>query len=296
MGHNRKIMIGIILIVMIGAIFMRVDHAGMTMSKEEAHEQLETDKKITLNQSKKGIVVLCYHRILKDDKLVSLGQKMSTNSQLHQFNVNISKFKQQMSYLKQHHIPVISTEEMVWRIQHKQVIKKYIVITFDDVDRTVIENALPVLKKTQLPFTSFVISGKTGDYMDGSQMANVSELKQVAKMSRATIGYHTDNMHRQINGIPILASNKNYEAFKIDFKQNKSHLKEEIPSSSTRYFASPYGVLTRKMANYLMTQGISAIFSLKPGVVTQHTDLKDIPRVIVSDDNWQSVTEWLSNN
>lgn len=294
--RKRKMIVGIVLLFVMAVIFIMVHQGGVTLAKDEAREQLNSNKKITLNQSKKGIVVLCYHRILKDGNLVDLVQNMSENSQLHQFNVNLSKYKKQMAYLKKQHIPVISTEEMVWRVKHNKVDKKYVVITFDDVDKTLVENALPVLKKDKLPFTSFVISGTTGDYMDGSQMADDSDLKQIASDSWATIGYHTDNMHRQVNGVPLLASDKNYDMFKTDFKLNQRHLKEEIPNSSTKFFASPYGVLTRKMADYLATQGVSAIFSLKPGIVNQDTDLEDVPRVIVSDNNWQSIIEWLSHN
>ncbi|EHO49971.1 hypothetical protein HMPREF9104_02259 [Lentilactobacillus kisonensis F0435] len=106
---------------------------------------------------KNGVMVLCYHRILSSNQMVRFDENVSPNSQFHDFNVNLPEFKKQMNYLQAHHIKVISMPELIEKVNdHEPIRGKSVVITFDDIDRTMIDNAFPVLLKHHYPFTDSI--------------------------------------------------------------------------------------------------------------------------------------------
>ncbi|HAT54982.1 MAG TPA: polysaccharide deacetylase, partial [Lactobacillus sp.] len=145
-----------------------------------------------------GIMVFCYHRVLDDNKVVRLDERLSPNSQFHDFNVNLSDFKRQMATLARDHVKVISTAQMVQLVEsHRRIHGRYVVLTFDDIDRTTVDNAAPVMIKHHFPFTISVITGNTGEYRAGTKLATWPQIMTMKKKAGAllTFGVHTNNMH-----------------------------------------------------------------------------------------------------
>ncbi len=248
---------------------------------------------------KNGIIIFCYHRVIKDTPIVKAIEKISPNNQLHVYNVNLTSFKKQMNFLKQNHIKVISTNEMVKMLSHHHPIKgKYVVITFDDIDRTIPENAAPILIKDKFPFTLSVITGETGAYREGEQLATWPQILKMKKAAGNLIEFavHTSDMHYlNHDKIAIFNLPKNFTWFKEDFALSEQQLKQKTGSTSD-IFTYPYGSGTPQVQQFLENQSVlKVIYTLNNGIVQGRSNLMLTPRVIINNSSWPSVSQWLTH-
>lgn len=78
----------------------------------------------------------------------------------HEVN-NPNVFKQQMQWLKQHYT-IISLEELDHLRKEQTNFDGYLLITFDDGERSVYENGLPLLKSFNLPAAVFIVVNYIG--------------------------------------------------------------------------------------------------------------------------------------
>lgn len=92
---TRKWLLAGFLLVFCGLLAVTV-HRSITfeLGNRPSYTISERDQ-----QRPNGIMVFCYHRILDDNQVVKVDEKLSSNSQFHDFNVNVSDFKKQMNYL-----------------------------------------------------------------------------------------------------------------------------------------------------------------------------------------------------
>ncbi|MDA2909176.1 polysaccharide deacetylase family protein, partial [Lactococcus lactis] len=100
-------------------------------------------------------------------------------------------------------------------------IGKAVVITFDDIDKSLPENAYPIMKKLDLPFTQFIITGKVGQTIDGSQMSTWKEIKKMNENPLVTSGLHTNDLHYQENFEPILSTNISKKVVQKDYQKSQ---------------------------------------------------------------------------
>lgn len=241
-----------------------------------------------------GVIILCYHRVLEDNVVVNSVSKISQNSQLHRFNIFLNDFKQQIKDLKKRKVSIFTMKQFIEKCEKKELTGRSVVITFDDVDVTLPNNVFPILEKENIPFTAFIITGKTGKNLSGSQMASWGQIKTLAKSRIATFGLHTHDLHYQENGKPILSTNLSKEVMIHDYKESQKKFEEQLGYQST-YFAYPYGAKNQYLTNYMNKDRIKGIFSLETGIATNETQLIDVPRLIVTNENWQALLQWLDN-
>ncbi|GHP13317.1 intercellular adhesion protein [Lentilactobacillus fungorum] len=246
---------------------------------------------------KNGVMVFCYHRILADNQIVKFDEDVSPNSQFHDFNVNQPQFKQQMAYLHTHHIRVLSMPDLINTVNHRKPIRgKSVVITFDDIDRTMIENALPTLMRYHYPFTVSIITGNTGWYKQGTKLATWPALLQMKKKAGklVTFGVHTNRMHYLVdNGTPVFNLPHNFTRFKHDYAVSQEVLKEKVGYRSP-IFTYPYGSGTPQVEKFLSERpGLKVIMTLNDGIVTDRSNLKETPRIIINSNSWPSVRKWV---
>ncbi|WP_054699848.1 polysaccharide deacetylase family protein [Secundilactobacillus odoratitofui] len=289
----RKWILGIIIVVFLGLIAINVKkNIKFELGNRENYALAAKDQKI-----KNGIMVLCYHRILNDNLAVKTVQAVSPNNQLHAYNVNLSDFKVQMNDLERQHIKVISTSEMVKMLKSNQPVRgKYVVLTFDDVDRTFAENAAPVMKQHHYPYTASIITGTTGEYIGGEQLATWPQILKLRKSAGnlLELGVHTNNMHYLIHGTPAFNLRKNYTRFKADFATSQKVMLAKTGKVSP-IFTYPYGSGTPQVENFLMAQpSLNVIYTLNNGIVTSAQNLSLTPRMIVNTDSWPSINRWLA--
>ncbi|GKT03849.1 polysaccharide deacetylase family protein [Furfurilactobacillus sp. WILCCON 0119] len=246
-----------------------------------------------------GIMVFCYHRVLNDTDTVKLDERLSPNSQFHDFNVNLSTFKKQMAALKRDHVTVISTTQMTQMLnEHRHIHGRYVVLTFDDIDRTTIDNAAPVMKQHHFPFTVSIITGDTGAYRDGTKLASWPQILTMKKDmgNLVTFAVHTNNMHYLTrNGTPVFNVPGNFSKFRRDYAVSQDVMQEKI-GAETPIFTYPYGSGTPQVQSFLERQPLQVIYTLNTGIVTRHTDLRSTPRIIINDNSWPSVNRWLTQS
>ncbi|EEI20299.1 Poly-beta-1,6-N-acetyl-D-glucosamine N-deacetylase [Lentilactobacillus hilgardii] len=244
-----------------------------------------------------GVMVFSYHRILNDQSIVKFDEMVSPNSQFHDFNVNLPAFKRQMNALQKNHIKVISLPDLIKMFAiHKKIRGKYVVLTFDDIDRTMIDNALPVLLKHQYPFTDSIITGNTAWYKAGTKLATWPAILKMKKQAGklVTFGVHTNRMHYLVDkGIPVFNIPSNFMRFKRDYAVSQNVLRRKVGYKSS-IFTYPYGSGTPQIQRFLSSRpGLKVILTLNNGIVTDHSDLKQTPRVLINSNSWPSVERWI---
>lgn len=289
----RKWVLGILVVAFIGLIAVNVRKSTkFELGTKENYALASNDASI-----KNGIMVFCYHRILNDhDPMVKSVEALTPNNQLHVYNVNVSAFKQQMQFLHQHHIKVISTSQMISMLKHNQPVHgKYVVLTFDDIDRTMAENAAPVMKKYDYPFTASIITGSTGQYIGGEQLATWPQIMKLYRSEnhQMELGVHTNNMHYLVKGTPAFNIRKNYPQFTTDYTTSQQVMKQKT-GHETPIFTYPYGSGTPLVQNFLVHQPkLQVIYTLNNGIVTDENSLKSAPRMIITKNSWPSIASWL---
>ncbi|MTV82533.1 polysaccharide deacetylase family protein [Secundilactobacillus folii] len=290
---TRKWILGVLIVVFLGVLSYTVRKSiKFEVGNHENYALAAKDMKI-----KNGIMVFCYHRILNDDATVKTVEALTPNNQLHVYNVNVSAFKAQMKFLSKHHIRVISTSQMVAMLHSHQPIRgKYVVLTFDDVDRTLTENAAPVMKHYGYPYTASIITGATGRYIGGEQLATWPQVMKTYRNAhgKMELGVHTNDMHYLVKGTPVFNLRKNYSKFKTDYATSQKVMATKLGHASS-IFTYPYGSGTPQVENFLTAQPtLNVIYTLNNGIVTSVNDLRLTPRMIVTQDSWPSISRWLS--
>lgn len=246
-----------------------------------------------------GIMVLCYHRILGNNWSTQVIRDLSPNSQLHEFNVPADKFAEQMKYLHDHHVKVISADTMARMVERHQPIRgKYAVLSFDDIDRTVLDHAVPVMNRYKFPFTAFIITGNTGEYREGTQLATWKQIQAAQRTTagRMTLGLHTHDMHHlNAHMQPVFMQPHYAGKFQKDFAISKRELAAHTGTHANS-FAFPYGSGTAQIDRFLAQQKLAWVATLDTGLVTDDTDLNATPRVIVNSDSWPSIAKWFNHH
>ena len=158
--------------------------------------------------------------------------------------------------------------------------RKHFYVTFDDVYDTVYTEALPILRRLQVPFTIFVtknLVGRVGH--DGRPWITMEHLRELAKEPLCTIGCHGVN-HVQFRTYSEPEMREVCAA-------NKQWLIDEFHIFADT-FAFPYGRwqdVDRWNIRYLSAYGFTYAFSALEGtLLSKHTTgIQFLPRVNVSE-------------
>lgn len=119
----------------------------------------------------------------------------------------------------------VSVKEMLDIINNKED-RKFAVVTFDDIMDDVYENAYPILRKMQIPFTLFVASG----LIDKQGYVTSAHLKEMDCDGLCTVGAHT------VNHVSLRKTDNSL----LEIKDSKKQL-EALLGHKIEYMAYPYG-------------------------------------------------------
>ncbi|HIW71287.1 MAG TPA: polysaccharide deacetylase family protein [Candidatus Levilactobacillus faecigallinarum] len=290
---RRGLLIGILVVIIFGIGWNVHQQAVKQTAQKESYALPPRYEKM-----QNGIMVLCYHRILGNDWSTQLIRDLSPNSQLHEFNVPANQFAQQMAYLHKHRVKVIRADTMSRMVKSgKPIHGKYAVLSFDDIDRTVLDHAVPVMNKYKFPFTAFIITGNTGDYREGTQLATWSQINRARQTTngRMTLGLHTHNLHHLNAHMQPVFMQPHYSGkFRRDFALSNRELTKHTGYHADS-FAFPYGSGTDAINGFLAQQRLAWVATLDTGIVTDTTNLNETPRVIVNHESWPSIAHWFKN-
>lgn len=205
----------------------------------------------------KEIVVLNYHSVSADGWI---------------YSVNPEIFEKQMKYLAEN-CHVVDLSEIIDYIKGKKDLPtRTVALTFDDGYADFLANALPILKKYNLPATLFMIGSLNGGVdLGGGSTLSAGNLKTIVE-SGINIGSH-GLTHRSLDKLAI-------GEMEYELVESKRKL-EEIVSKKIRYMAYPKGKFSETVINAAQTIGYEAAFSIKQGLIKKGCNLLSIKRVVV---------------
>ena len=196
-----------------------------------------------------------------------------------EMKIRTTKFRRQMEAIRDLGLNVISMEDFqAWKRGEKSVPDKSVVITIDDGWKSVFDDAYPVLKEMNYPFTLFLYKS----YVDGGGRAlTVPMIKEMMKHG-ATIGSHAVSH-------PYPATVKKHrkegpDAFdkflRNEMGESKRFLEAKFGEAVTTY-AYPGGYQTREMFALGEEFGYEHLFTVLPGKVRRDTPNHSVPRYVI---------------
>lgn len=218
-----------------------------------------------------GIPVLMYHFFYDS----SLSEKGKDNNYL-----DISKFGQQLNYLKENDFFFPTFEELSQFIDKKiELPKKSVILTIDDGDESFFRLAVPIIEKYQVPVTSFVITSE----------CDSNKIKE----------YQSDYVHFESHSNNLHQAGKNGKGLLVNLNYEKAH--EDIEKSveilnSKEAFCYPFGHYNSTSKQVLKDIGYKVAFTTNGGKVKSGMNHLELPRVrILKDDSLSSFITKVSN-
>jgi peptidoglycan/xylan/chitin deacetylase (PgdA/CDA1 family) len=211
------------------------------------------------------------------------------------FTVYVDDFEQQMATLKSKGAKFVRPQELENIVRRRSdAPEKCVLVTLDDGDVSQYQYAFPVLRREQIPFLIFVISGQIGrSDFNGIHMAAWPQLREMVASGLATVGSHTHDMHRMDSSRrPIFSNAANTVKFDEDLHSSLTAIQHEL-GTPIEYFAYPFGFGTPQTDEIALRAGMRLLFSLREGLVRPGDPAFFVKRVLVTPRNWQLIEAWL---
>lgn len=196
-----------------------------------------------------------------------------------EMRIRTTKFRRQMETLRNLGMTVIPMEDFqAWKKGEGSIPDKSVVITIDDGWKAVYDEAFPILKELEYPFTLFLYKS----YVDGGGKALTTEMIEEMMEHGATIGSHSVSH-------PYPATVKkfrregpdNFDGFlRAEMGESKRFLEMKFGQAVTTY-AYPGGFQTPEMFPLGAEFGYEQMFTVQPAKVRKDTPDHSIPRYII---------------
>ena len=193
----------------------------------------------------------------------------------------IAEFKELVSLLTFKGYKFVSITEALKIISNKNP-EKFVIMTFDDIPKSVFFNAYPYLQSLGLPFAVFI----TINYLDTEGYITTNQLLEMSVSPLCTIGAHTLSH-------PYLREVENYRE---ELVLSKIAL-ERILNKKVNYMAYPYGqfsTVSRQVRIAARDAGYLCAFSTIGASLNDNStkDLFFLPRVAPypSYDNYRTIS------
>lgn len=162
-----------------------------------------------------------------------------------------------------------------------------IAITFDDAYQSVVQNALPILQKNNIPSTIFVPTGclgnkpawitKSSNSFANEIVLSESQLKTLPA-DLITIGSHTVSHTELIN--------VDETTFKREINNSKNKLEAILANRPITLISVPYGQFDKKFTRLFKAVGYERVFLNIPTFPANKTDLFVMGRIGVDPEEW----------
>lgn len=192
----------------------------------------------------------------------------------------IEQFEEQMRFLQESEIEVISLKSLVNMMKNDQGLDSdYVVLTFDDGCERFQTIALPIIQKYSFPSTIYPVSGDLGRLASWPKIINTDlrllskkNLKCVAK-SGVDVGGHTVN-HVKLVEVTIQEAEAEIESCKLDL--------ESIVGQELYSFSYPHGSFNEAIAQLVSSAGFGCAVTCKSSFIYGDEDLFQLPRKYVT--------------
>ncbi|MHC4525337.1 MAG: polysaccharide deacetylase family protein [Planctomycetota bacterium] len=214
------------------------------------------------------MLCLMYHRISTE------ADYSQYSGSERRFSLPEKNFDDQMSYLLQAGYEFLTVRGLIEALEKKETVRqKAVIVTFDDGCRSIYENALPILKKYNLPATVFVTTDPNSDIFkldpEKERQMLPSELRML-KENSIEIGSHGVS-HRPLTGLPR-------NQIELELSVSKQSLEKTL-SQTVDILAVPGNWIDKTVIEVACQVGYRAICTSRPAAVGLRTDLCRIPRI-----------------
>jgi len=185
-------------------------------------------------------------------------------------SISADAFRDQMAWIADHHLRVISLEELAKTLEHGEPPPPHsVVITFDDTYRSIYEVAAPILAARGYPYTLFVYTEALErgfpDFMSWDQLA------ELTRRAGVEIGNH-GHRHRHLVGDAA------WEVHLRDDLTTAANLLKLRLGAVPTTFAAPYGEYSRESEQVMRDLGYRIQLTQDRGSVGRDTPLWRLPR------------------
>jgi peptidoglycan/xylan/chitin deacetylase (PgdA/CDA1 family) len=203
-----------------------------------------------------------------------------------QMRLPTAKFRTQMETIKNSNVPVITLAQfLAWRRGEDELPPQSILITMDDGWRSVYQEAFPIMKELQLPFTIFLYKNYVGSNRGGRALS-FAMIKEMVESDLCTIGSHSVS-HPLPSRVKkaAKAGPEAYQKFlRSELGDSKKFLDDNFKTNLTTY-AYPGGYHTDEMFPIADEVGYDHLFTVKPGKIRRDSNRYTLPRYIVLGDH-----------
>lgn len=207
----------------------------------------------------RAAVIIQYHHVDDDTPPVT--------------SVTAQQFSEHMQYLMDNDFNVWPLPKIIHALKNKQPLpNKVIAITFDDGYKSVLENAVPLLRKHDFPYTIFINTNLIGHSQEFMSWKQLQQLKQEG----ATIANHTtahSHLVRQRDDESYLQWRKRIEE---EITQAETVIKRKL-GTSPGLLAYPYGEYNSTIKHIARTHEMTG-FAQHSGAFDHRVDWQVVPR------------------
>ena len=186
-------------------------------------------------------------------------------------SISNENLRAQFEYFKTKGYEVIPLSRLVEALKNNEEISdKWVVLTIDDGYKSFYEHGLPIFKEYGYPFSMMIYveasDKKYGDYMDFSQLKEISEFGE--------LGYHS-------YAHPHMVSLSD-EELRADFEKGINGFEKHL-GFKPKYFAYPFGEYNDKIKQISLEYGLEVLLNQNSGAVSNQSELSDIDRTPLMD-------------
>lgn len=182
-------------------------------------------------------------------------------------NTSLQELRKEFTYFKDNGYEVVPLEKIIQKVENNQEVpKKWIALTIDDAYKSFYNNALPIFKEFNYPFSLYVyVEATNKNYSD---FMTWDEIKEASKYG--TIGLHS-YAHPHLTKLTL---NEVYE----DTQKAMEIFETNMGFKPTTY-AYPYGEYNQDVKKEIQKFGFEAILNQNSGSINLHSDLNNLNRI-----------------
>lgn len=198
----------------------------------------------------------------------------SINDNWHYLSISPAELEKQISYLKNNNFTFLTLSD--FNNPKKYLTKRSVLLTFDDGLEDNYLNAVPILKKYNVPAIFFVSPGLLGKKFIRPEFNCMTwqQLKEISNSQLFTIGAH-GLAHKKMNKL-------NREELIIELKESKDMLEKEL-DYKINSMAYPSGKYNNLVLEEVKKAGYKFGFTIKPFHLNKLTSSLEISRFNVND-------------
>ena len=239
---------------------MRFQKAGilaLMLLCQWAFAQTDNNGSDISNLRDNGVILLYHH--------VSDSTPASTSISPKQFHIH-------MQYLSENHY-VMALPDMIAALKNGTSIPdKAVAITFDDGYANILENADPILKIFNFPYTIFINPEQIG------KQQNQLSWEQVKRMAKTNVSFanHTNSHHHMLKREDGESEQHWLARNTEDVMSAEQKIEQEL-GYSLKLFAYPYGEFNNQLKQHLSELGYVG-FGQQSGAIASYSDFGALPR------------------